>query len=657
MTRALASVRAGVSAALALGVVQVLLETLAIAFLYSDFILAPRTFFNVKLYDAFAKLHAAAAEAAGLTVSSHGFIAVGLSSKLALLPELLAINLFVALLVGTAAGLLAVPMAGLEPARAARRIVVGLVALELIVHVGLWAAGIQFPVEPTFNEALRNAARNFLFDGTALAVVVTVVALVPAALAAPRLAETRAAFAIACLLAVGGGLWLSARSPVLQGEARSAAEVGADARDYNVVLISIDSLRSDHLSAYGYPRDTSPTLATLARDGVLCANNSSTTAWTLPGHMSILTGRTLLGHGVVSDDRMLTDDVPTLAESFQQAGYTTGAVVSAPYVESRYGFNRGFDTYDDRTIYFATHGESYKNVTAPLVQKTAASWLSSNADRKFFLFLHYWDVHYDYNPGPPYDTMFDPDYDGDVDGENFYFSPSVNAHMDRRDLDHVIALYDGEIRLVDDQIGRLRETLAELGVADRTIIVVTSDHGDEFFEHGRKGHHRSLYDEILRVPLVIYVPGLEPLRPVLEMETSIVDIVPTVLSLVGIPIPAGVDGEDLSRIAYGDTPEWNRRTVAELYRIGSLNCQVSLRSSEEKLIHHFNRRLTERYRTEIDPTESDALAGNGALIEEMHDVLEELWPVYWSRVSREGVNALAMDPETEARLKALGYFE
>jgi arylsulfatase A-like enzyme len=141
---------------------------------------------------------------------------------------------------------------------------------------------------------------------------------------------------------------------------------------YNLVLVSIDSLRSDHLDAYGYHRSTAPTISELAAEGVLFRNNSSATSWTLPAHMSMLTGRSLLGHGVIFDDRSLTADVPTLAESLQGAGYRTGAVVSAPNVEARYGFDRGFDDYDDRTISFATNGESYKTVPAPLLQKTTA---------------------------------------------------------------------------------------------------------------------------------------------------------------------------------------------------------------------------------------------------------------------------------------------
>jgi arylsulfatase len=435
----------------------------------------------------------------------------------------------------------------------------------------------------------------------------------------------------------------------------------AVAPDYNVILISIDSLRADHLSAYGYRRDTSPAIMALGRDGVVFRNASSTTAWTLPGHMSILTGRSLLGHGVLTDTQKLGDDIPTLAESFKGSGYTTHAIVSAPYVEARYGFDRGFDSYDDQTIRFTTHGASYKEVTAPLVQRTAATWLDQNAGRKFFLFLHYWDVHYDYAPGPPYDTMFDPHYEGAIDGENFYFNPAVHARMAERDLAHVIALYDGEIRLVDDHVAKLRAKLDDLGIDGKTIIVVTGDHGDEFFEHGQKGHHRTVYDEVLRVPLVVYVPGATPRRGIVEMETSTIDIMPTVLGLVGIASPEGVEGADLTGVAYLGRPEWDRTTIAELYRPKSLNVQVALRRTGQKLIHHFNDRSVETYDIATDPGERTRLPIHGSQASEMmtdlSSWLNDRWAAYRRRI-REGMDrTVTIDAETHERLRALGYVE
>jgi arylsulfatase A-like enzyme len=257
--------------------------------------------------------------------------------------------------------------------------------------------------------------------------------------------------------------------------------------------------------------------------------------------------------------------------------------------------------------------------------------------------------------------MFDPGYEGSVTGDNFYFNPAVNRRMDRRDLEHVLALYDGEIRLVDDHIAKLRAALERLGVAQKTIFVITADHGDEFFEHGRKGHHRTLYDEVLRVPFIVHVPGVEPARGVVAMESSTIDIMPTVLGLVGLPIPPGVEGADLSAVAVRGAPEWERPVLAELYRRDALNVQAAVRRTGKKVIHHFNRRWIEVFDIAADPAESSNLASDQgfapAMLADMRGLLNGLWPVYQARVARGEVDELTMDEETLNRLKLLGYVE
>ena len=596
-----------------LAVVQTAVETLVISGLYANYIMPPKDFFNIRMYDGFTKIFSALESRLSEPFPVSEFFGQGFSAKLSVGFELLAMNLAVAgalaLIVGTLLTLFGRDLGADAPA--SRRRIVLFTGLALIIgHLTHCYLRLHLPNDPTWIETLRNTARNFIHDGTVVAIGVvilsvpialllnssrllrpaTTTASVVLALAAfvgtfgisvhvdhvaarPIIAKPKALTGAAPKEAVapkdatldagpiegaietedspssgvnapaiGGRETANGDDPSVEEEetdalAEPAEPVGPVAKDYNVILISIDSLRADHLGAYGYPRDTSPTIKALAEGGILCANASSTTSWTLPSHMSMLTGRSLLGHGVVSDDRTLTDDVPTLAESFSDAGYRTHAIVSAPYVEARFGFDRGFDSYDDTSVRFETHGQSYKSVTAPMLQATAAEWLRSKGDKKFFLFLHYWDVHYDYTPGPVYDTMFDPDYTGSITGENFYFNDEVNRNMDPRDLEHILALYDGEIRLVDDHLAKLRAVLAELSIDNNTIIVVTSDHGDEFFEHGRKGHHRTLYDEQLRVPLIFYVPGVKLVRPRLEMETSTVDIFPTVLGFTGIEAP------------------------------------------------------------------------------------------------------------------------
>ena len=655
----------GAAIGCSLGAAQAIIETLLIAFVYRTYLLQPLTFFNNRMYDAFTKLFVRTELPAPALTTLDRFLAQGFAPKLTIAADLLLVNFLVGAVLGVATAI-AVSAISKRARTDGRRFVgmtlVVLVIVAFAVHVGEWAWNLHLPVDPTLMQAVRNSGRNFLHDGTAFALVVLAISAPFTAFVLGSGRGSRAPRRIAAtVLAIGAGLAVADAVATAPTPAQAPAGQLAIAPDYNVVLISIDSLRADHLSAYGYPRDTSPTMSALARDGVLFRNASSTTAWTLPGHMSILTGRSLLGHGVVTDAQKLGDDIPTLAESLKAGGYTTHAIVSAPYVEARYGFDRGFDSYDDRTIRFATHGASYKEVTAPLLQKTAAEWLDANGNRKFFLFLLYWDVHYDYAPGAPYDTMFDPHYEGSINGENFYFNPAVHAQMADRDLEHVVALYDGEIRLVDDHLAKLRAKLEALGVAGKTIIVVTADHGDEFFEHGRKGHHRTLYDEILRVPLIVYVPGAKPQRSEVVMETSTIDIMPTVLGLVGAPTPAGVEGADLTGVAYLGRPEWNRTVIAELYRTESLNVQVALRRTGEKLIHHFNDRLVEFYDIATDPGEHSRLPIRQLpateMIADLSAWLNERWAAYRGRIRAGLDRAVTMDAETQDRLRALGYIE
>lgn len=649
-------------AACTLGVVQAVVETFVVAVLYADQLLAPAAFFPLQIWDAFAKLYFIEAGWLGLPEILRDFAGPGFTAKLVIGPELIVIGLLGGLDLGFGTALvflLRPAWAGASPEQCRRRALLAVAAVALAVNLVAWLATVHLPVEPTAWEVLRNHLRNLLHDGSLVAFGVLGLALAVSWPLLARPARTTAVLATVSTLAVlslaAGSAAGPAPLPAPQAWERSPA------RGYNIVLISIDSLRADHLGAYGYGRDTSPMMDSWARRGVLFENASSTTAWTLPGHMSMLTGRSLLGHGVVSDDRMLTADVATLAETFQEAGYRTGAIVSAPYVEARYGFDRGFDEYDDHTVSFATNKESYRSVTAPILQEAADAWLSDSTEKPFFLFLHYWDVHYDYIPSPPYDTMFDPDYEGDITGDDFYFNPAVHRNMDPRDIEHLLALYDGEIRLVDDQLAKLDASLERLGVAGNTIVVVTSDHGDEFFEHGRKGHHRTLYDEILRVPFILYVPGLAATKPVVTMETSIIDIMPTLLSLTGIDIPDGVEGADLAPVGFGDSPETDRATQGELYRKNSLITQVSYRRSGAKLIHNFNRRTVEGYNIAGDPGERSNIdtdeLHHPAMLAGLRDWMASAWTVFRSRIAEHGVASLEMDRETAERLRSLGYIQ
>lgn len=650
-------------AGIVLGVLQAVIETLALAFLHRDLLLAPYRFFPTHGYDAFAKLYFLVADKLHLPLLLQDFVVQGFAPKLALAPELVAINIAVATLVA----FVLTPLAGLlgvgrrQAGEPGGRALALLVVVCMGIHAALFAAAFQAPESVTVFKLLRAVARDLLQGGAGFAVAVLVAAAIATRVTLASRPTTLATVAVAAALALFALAGEAVDATASRNDAPPAAPAPSPAAGENVILISIDSLRADHLGAYGYGRDTSPSMDAMARGGVTFRHHISTTSWTLPAHMSLLTGRSLLGHGVVSDDRSLSKSVPTVAESFQKGGYETHAIVSAPYLNSRYGFARGFDDYDDKTIYFETNEDSYRSVTAPKLVDAANAFLARPRDKPFFLFLHFWDVHYDYAPGAPYDTMFDPGYTGTVDGNNFYFDATIRKGMNPRDLEHLLALYDGEIRLVDDHIARLRAELERLGIAGRTMIAVVADHGDEFFEHGNKGHHRTLYEEVLRVPFLLEVPGRKPSAAVVDDEVSLVDVGPTLLGLAGLGQPGGADGRDFSGLYTGAPLPPPGAVHAELYRTGTRNVQAAEIDARRKVIHHFQRRSLEAYDLAADPGEQKRLAAAGplasALLTEFRDWLNGHWQRFDKRVRTEGIDPVILDAKAKEQLRSLGYLQ
>jgi arylsulfatase A-like enzyme len=304
----------------------------------------------------------------------------------------------------------------------------------------------------------------------------------------------------------------------------------------NAILISIDSLRAEHVGCYGYDQPTSPRLDAFARDGVRFEHAYSTTSWTLPSHTSMLTGLYTDAHGVDSSKRKLKDSAVTLAEVLKQRGYLTGAIVCAPLLNRSFGLWQGFDSYDTKLV--PKHGRpAHRARLGPDVNERALEWLDRQPNKPFFLFLHYWDVHFDYDPPKKYVELFDPDYQGKIDGRNIYYRNDIVPGMNPRDLQHLIALYDGEIRFEDDILTTLFDGLAERGLLNNTMVWITADHGEEFLEHGGRAHTCTVHEELIRVPLLAQVPWFTPAQKIVPDVVSLVDLFPTFLELLGVPRP------------------------------------------------------------------------------------------------------------------------
>ena len=445
---------------------------------------------------------------------------------------------------------------------------------------------------------------------------------------------------------------------------RSGATAPAEAP--NVLLISIDSLRRDHVGAYGYPLPTTPTIDRLALEGVLFRNAVSTTSWTLAAHAALLTGVHDSRHGATVPTAVLDESVPTLAEAFRAAGYRTVGFYAGPFLHPHFGLARGFEEYVDCTSYGLAdsespanprlHAASHKDVTNPRIAERFARIVASADARPFFYFVHMWDVHYDLVPPPPYDRMFAKDTSPpDVDPD-FRHDPRFAPGMDERAFRQVVALYDGEIRFTDDTLGAMLERLRARGLLENTIVVVTSDHGEEFLEHGGKGHRNTLFDEVLAVPLVFWAPAR--LRPGVADETaSLLDVAPTLARLAGIAALPGVDGQPLFD-SHGAPIVDARIAVSELRLSARRPKLIAAQRYPDKVIRDVMGRTDAYYDLSADPRESAPRAAAGVpRARPLVDALERRYADAGNTGTDGRKPSPSLTPAMENRLKTLGYLD
>ncbi|MCD6326372.1 sulfatase [bacterium] len=304
----------------------------------------------------------------------------------------------------------------------------------------------------------------------------------------------------------------------------------------NVILISIDTLRADHVSCLGHERKTTPNLDELAGDSLLFERCVTPAPWTLPAHASLLTGLLPSRHGVQNYYQSLSDEALTIAEVLRSSSFLTLGVGSFDYLFPDYGLVQGYDEYFFRYP-----------LRADTIVRKGLDWLDLHHGRQFFLFLHIFDCHDPYNAPSPYDKMF-CERAGDIKKE--HKSP-ITAFVGRgrrpsdRDIELITSLYDGEIRFVDEQLRFLFKRLKELGIWDKTMIVVTSDHGEEFYEHRSFGHGLKLFDEQIMVPLIIKLPHSRIKGRRIKQQVGLIDVLPSVLDGLGIKTPDDIDGRSL----------------------------------------------------------------------------------------------------------------
>jgi arylsulfatase A-like enzyme len=352
-----------------------------------------------------------------------------------------------------------------------------------------------------------------------------------------------------------------------------AACAGNEWGDANVVVIAIDTLRADHVGAYGYPRPTTPHLDRLAADGLVFETAVSQSSWTLPAFASIFTGRLpsyhRAGEGRFPAVSRLDDSHETLATLLAAEGYRTASFVSNAWVGADVGMTRGFDRHEQAAF------------SGQAVDK-AVGWLREERAEPFFLFVHIIDPHQPYMPlAQDLAEFADPLYAGPV-GTSYMgsFRPEWTP-ADRR---RVVDLYDGEVRWADRLAGRVLDALRERRLDERTIVVFTSDHGEELFDHESLGHGHTLYDELLLVPLVIRFPGGPRGRVTRPVRTM--DLFSTLLDAVGHPVPADVEAVSLMPLVRGGQGSTRTTDVAlaEYVCFGDDIDLKAVRTPTEKLI-------------------------------------------------------------------------
>jgi arylsulfatase len=448
----------------------------------------------------------------------------------------------------------------------------------------------------------------------------------------------------------------------------------------SLVLVTIDTLRADHLGSYGYGRPTSPHLDGLARQGLLFERAFTTLPRTTQGIGSILTGRYPKSHGARGLFMRLPETNLTLAEALRGAGYATAAAVSNTFLRPGQGFEQGFDRYDNPDARW--DGDSAEKVTASAVRLLEDL---SATGRPFFLWVHYLDPHWRYEPGPPFDAAFDPGFAGpltvysDLDAGRITKGRLIfDPPLDARQKEHIVALYDGEIARTDAALAPLLARLDRL--TGPLLTVVTSDHGESLGEHGYHfAHGETLYEGSLRVPLLFRLPGRLAAGSRSRALAENVDIAPTILALLGVDRLQGVEGRPL--VTPGGGPGNGSGGAMAPVSPGRAFVHAE---SDFQLIHPENPRyyipgprgrwtsssdghfklilipipggeILELYDLETDPRETTNRIDDPALEETRQRLLLEVkrFADYGAAAAPPGTEGLT--PEQEERLRSLGY--
>ena len=462
----------------------------------------------------------------------------------------------------------------------------------------------------------------------------------------------------------------------------------------NIILISIDTLRADHLSCYGYNRPTTPSIDKLAAEGTIYRQNYSTGVWTPPGHASMLTGLYVSEHGVYGE-RRLAEELPTIATVLKGNGYQTSGFVNNSQVGELVGFDKGHDLFvevwkgvQSRTLLerIIRGGSTrirkylgYEDMGAKRTNLLFSDWINGiDKDKPFYSFLHYIESHNPLSPPVPFRKQFLRKYRG-IDKnkvQKVAHNPLIcyveDINLNDNEVSYIKDLYDGEIAYTDSIVGEIVSMLKNNNVYDNTMIVITSDHGEHFGEYGHWSHVASLHKEVLHVPLIIKYPeGIDYLKEVDEY-TQLVDIFPTIMNVVDVSEDKLINVSGLNLLPFKKNhnkyhecvfAEWEGRVpyfIAD--RTGKIENKFDLETIKNRMIMIQNKKYKYISSSSGDEEFYDITEGkevllnksslSGGALKSLKDRLSE----YKTLISvAEEDSPYTVDDEIAKNLKSLGY--
>jgi len=418
----------------------------------------------------------------------------------------------------------------------------------------------------------------------------------------------------------------------------------------NIIIISVDTMRADHMGIYGYSRNTTPNIDRFAKTALIFTNTVSASSFTVPSVASLFTSLYPSEHGAIGKDQMtLAPSNLTLAEILADNGYRTACFSASPFVSPEFGFGQGFQNF---FLINSPHAHALNQLLIP--------WLSAHyQEQPFFLYVMYFDPHQPYEAPPPYDALFQKDSTGKKLWPDQMLKQKpvriskLKSSLSATELEFVKSQFDSEVAYVDHFLGELLDQISARGLLDNSLLVLTADHGEEFLEHHGFGHSRTLYREVLAVPFIFYHPAIsEPGRKIEQMVRTI-DCLPTILDFAGISPPQEIQGRTLKPLLLNRGQMNTLPAFAELRPF--LNPKLYLKALDTqkfKLIYNSPSQKLELYDLVNDPREMTDLATRfpdsaAARLQEMLAIEKSL-----RKIPPAGPKAAA---EEQKLLKSLGY--